>query len=157
MRAERKRPARGSKPRRTPSRSPRRSPQARGASAVQAPPREFGSRNSEYGIGAHDSIPHSDFRIPHWEARVVIEGITPRIDGGRFPIKRTIGDDVIVEADIFTDGHDRIAAVLQYRASNSEWREAPMREIGNDRWRAQFSVETIGRCEYTIEDRKSVV
>ena len=46
--------------------------------------------------------------IEHEEGRprIVIEGVTPEIDGGRFPIKRIIGDKVAVEADIFADGHD---------------------------------------------------
>ena len=44
--------------------------------------------------------------------RVIIEGISPAVDGGRFPVKRTVGDQVRVEADIFTDGHDAIAASL---------------------------------------------
>ena len=38
--------------------------------------------------------------------RVVIEGIRPQVDGGRFPIKRVVGDEVLVEADVFADGHD---------------------------------------------------
>jgi starch synthase (maltosyl-transferring) len=46
--------------------------------------------------------------------RVVIEGVTPEIDAGRFPIKRIIGDETVVEADIFTDGHDALAAALLY-------------------------------------------
>jgi len=47
--------------------------------------------------------------------RVIIEGIQPVIDAGRFPIKRTVGEQVVVEADIFTDGHDLLSAVLCYR------------------------------------------
>ena len=47
--------------------------------------------------------------------RVVIEGIQPAIDAGRFPVKRTIGEQVVVEADIFADGHDLLRAVLCYR------------------------------------------
>ncbi|HJR75810.1 MAG TPA: maltotransferase domain-containing protein, partial [Nitrospiraceae bacterium] len=38
--------------------------------------------------------------------RVIIEGVRPAIDGGRFPIKRVVGQSVVVEADVFTDGHD---------------------------------------------------
>src|SRR5437868_2393495 len=39
--------------------------------------------------------------------RVVIENVTPQIiDGGRYPIKRVVGESVLVEADIFVDGHD---------------------------------------------------
>ena len=52
--------------------------------------------------------------------RVVIEGITPEVDGGRFPAKRTVGDQVRVEADIFTDGHDAIAASLLAHREGSE-------------------------------------
>ena len=44
--------------------------------------------------------------------RVIIEGVQPEIDGGRFPIKRHTGESVQVEADIFTDGHDILSALL---------------------------------------------
>ena len=47
--------------------------------------------------------------------RVVIESVTPEVDAGAFPIKRTVGEQVIVEADAFTDGHDAVACVLRYR------------------------------------------
>ena len=47
--------------------------------------------------------------------RVVIEAVMPEIDGGRFPAKRAVGETVTVEADIFADGHDALAAVLRYR------------------------------------------
>ena len=32
--------------------------------------------------------------------RVAIENVTPQIDAGRYPIKRTIGERVAVEADM---------------------------------------------------------
>ena len=46
---------------------------------------------------------------------VVIEGVTPKVDGGRFPIKRIVGDSVTVEADLFADGHEPLAGVLRCR------------------------------------------
>ena len=49
--------------------------------------------------------------------RVVIERVEPELDGGRYPIKRVVGDVVEVEADVFCDGHDRIAAAIKYRAA----------------------------------------
>lgn len=52
--------------------------------------------------------------------RAVIEGVKPEIDGGRFPAKRTVGETVVVEADIFTDGHDELSAVLRYRREEDE-------------------------------------
>lgn len=83
--------------------------------------------------------------------RVVIEGVTPEIDAGRFPIKRTVGEEVVVEADIFADGHDVLAAVLRYRReSDPEWTEVPMMPLGNDRWRGVFRTHELGRYRYTL-------
>jgi starch synthase (maltosyl-transferring) len=77
--------------------------------------------------------------------RVVIEGISPLIDGGRFPAKRTVGDQVRVEADIFTDGHDSIAAsLLVHREGSDNWTEIPMQPLVNDRWTAAFRVKELG-------------
>jgi len=85
------------------------------------------------------------------ESRVVIEAVTPEIDGGRFPIKRTVGEAVVVEADIFADGHDALAGVLRHRREDvPEWTEVPLVHIGNDRWRAAFTVGDIGRFHYTL-------
>ncbi len=84
--------------------------------------------------------------------RVVIEAVHPEIDAGRFPIKRTVGDEVIVNADIHADGHDLLAAALRHRRSGERtWREVPMRPLGNDRWTARFTVGDMGRYEYTLE------
>ena len=83
--------------------------------------------------------------------RVVIDGVEPEVDGGKFPIKRCLGDRVRVEADIFADGHDLLGARLLFRrADDSEWREAAMRLIENDRWGGEFEVEELGRYVYTI-------
>ncbi len=84
--------------------------------------------------------------------RVVIEAISPEVDGGRFPVKRTIGDRVRVEADIFVDGHDSISALVLYRPDGSEfWIQEPMQPLGNDRWSAEFTVTELGRYRYTIQ------
>lgn len=84
--------------------------------------------------------------------RVIIAGVSPEIEGGRFPIKRIVGDEVQVEADILTDGHDAISAVLLYRKEDdAQWGEAPFAPLGNDRWRASFKVEQLGRYCYTVQ------
>ncbi|HEY7305854.1 MAG TPA: alpha-1,4-glucan--maltose-1-phosphate maltosyltransferase [Bryobacteraceae bacterium] len=83
--------------------------------------------------------------------RVVIEGVSPEINGGRFPAKRTVGDTVRVEADIFADGHDLISAALLYRPEDSQsWNESPMQALVNDRWAGSFKVTQLGRYRYTI-------
>jgi len=83
--------------------------------------------------------------------RVVIEGIWPEIDAGRFPIKRVVGEDVWVEADVFTDGHDEVACVLRYHHERDDWHEVPMERAGNDRWRARFTVTELGPYRYTVQ------
>jgi starch synthase (maltosyl-transferring) len=83
--------------------------------------------------------------------RVVIEHVEPEVDGGRFPIKRTVGEEVRVRADIYADGHDLLGAMLLYRAvGDGTWAEVPMRVVNNDRWEASFRVKTLGRYAYTI-------
>ena len=85
-------------------------------------------------------------------SRVIIEGVRPEIDGGRFPIKRTVGELVIVGADIFAEGHDILVAILKHRrAGEADWTVTPMTDQGNDRWTAHFPVDTLGRHEYTVQ------
>jgi len=84
--------------------------------------------------------------------RVIIEGVAPEIDGGRFPIKRILGDKVRVEADIFADGHDVLRAVLKYRhADDIAWAQETMEFIGNDRWAGVFLVPKVGIYLYELE------
>ena len=52
--------------------------------------------------------------------RIVIEHVSPEIDCGRYPVKRVVGDILEVSADIFKDGHDKIAAVVKYRRGGRE-------------------------------------
>ncbi|HBG20489.1 MAG TPA: alpha-1,4-glucan--maltose-1-phosphate maltosyltransferase [Desulfobulbaceae bacterium] len=90
-------------------------------------------------------------RLPdEMAARVSIERIRPRIDCGRFPIKRTVGEKVVVTAYIFADGHDLLQAVLQYRHAEEEWIELPMTAFTDDLWRGEFVVEHLGSYSYTV-------
>ena len=83
--------------------------------------------------------------------RVMIESVSPEIGGGRFAAKRIVGDTVLVEADIFADGHDKLAGVLMYRKDGEKkWREVELEFLGNDRWRGEFVVEELGRYHYTL-------
>jgi len=88
---------------------------------------------------------------PTGQIRVIIEGLKPEIDGGRFPIKRVIGERVVVEADIFADGYDAISALLLYRKEDDpEWAETPMEPLVNDRWRGSFVVTELGQYRHTV-------
>ncbi len=88
--------------------------------------------------------------------RVVIEGIAPQIDCGRYAIKRIAGDRIEVEADVFSDGHDELAVRLLWRAEGATRPtvEAMRPHVhGNDRWVGSFTVERPGRYLYTVEGR----
>jgi starch synthase (maltosyl-transferring) len=83
---------------------------------------------------------------------VVIEQVEPAVDGGRYPVKREVGDTLEVSADIFKEGHDALVAFLKYRrADEADWRETPMRFVDNDRWAGAFALEANTRYFYTIE------
>jgi starch synthase (maltosyl-transferring) len=83
--------------------------------------------------------------------RVQIERITPAVDCGRFAAKAVVGDTVIMGADIFRDGHDKLAAVVRYRGpDDSGWREAPLRLDVNDRWYGDFHVDAMGPWRYHV-------
>jgi len=85
-------------------------------------------------------------------SRAVIENVKPEIDCGRFPAKRTVGERMTVEADIFADGHDALLAVLLYRKDGaSNWTEIPMHPLVNDRWRGTFEVDEVGDYYYALQ------
>jgi starch synthase (maltosyl-transferring) len=82
----------------------------------------------------------------------VIENLRPLIDGGRYPIKRVVDEDLVVEADVFKAGHDVVAAALKWRIlGDSRWQETPMTHIDNDRWRGACTLYENAIYEYTVE------
>ena len=88
---------------------------------------------------------------PNQWRRVVIERVSPEIDCGRFAIKRVVGERVVVEADVFADGHDQVGCQILHGPEGSVLDAAPMRPLDNDRWRGEFSVTKLGRHCYTVE------
>jgi starch synthase (maltosyl-transferring) len=73
------------------------------------------------------------------------------VDGGRFPAKGTVGEELTVTADVTADGHEVLAAVLCHRPPGAEeWDEVAMRPLANDRWEASFPLDALGRHEYEV-------
>ncbi|MFY9804695.1 MAG: alpha-1,4-glucan--maltose-1-phosphate maltosyltransferase [Candidatus Acidiferrales bacterium] len=84
--------------------------------------------------------------------RVVIENVQPEVDGGRFAIKRVVGEIVLVEADINADGHQALTSFVRFRsAGERNWSEAPMQPVGNDRWRGSFHIAEFKPYAYTVQ------
>ena len=83
--------------------------------------------------------------------KIVIECVEPELDGGRYAVKREVGDTVTVFADIFKEGHDAIAAAIRYRPEDeTAWRETPMAFWDNDRWTGTFTVDRNCRWVFTV-------
>jgi len=98
-------------------------------------------------------LPEPDVRVEP-PARIRILDVRPQIDGGRYDVKRTVGERLEVSAEVFRDGHDAIRAVLRYRPPGGEWREAPMswidREVDGDRWAGSFVPDREGIWAYEV-------
>jgi len=87
----------------------------------------------------------------HGRRRVVIEEVSPQIDGGRHAVRRISGDEIEVKAAVYADGKDELAVRLVYRhASDAGWRFAPMRAEGNDLWSGSFRVDKLGAWSFSI-------
>ena len=91
--------------------------------------------------------------LPPFEtySAIAIEGVEPELDGGQWPIKRVVGDVVRVSADIVKEGHDVLFARAVFRTvSETDWHEALMLLVENDRWAGQFTVEQNTRYVYSV-------
>lgn len=86
------------------------------------------------------------------QQRVIIDRVIPEIDGGRYPIKRTVGEKVSVTAHLFADGHDRLAARLLYKPKSEQtWSEVVLQPSGNDVWQGEFIPLLNKPHQYTVE------
>ncbi len=84
--------------------------------------------------------------------RVVIDSVSPAVDGGRYPVKRVLGDRIDITAAFFGDGHDHVAGRLLYRHERDRrWRSAPMAALGNDLYQASFVADRLGTWRYTVQ------
>ena len=84
-------------------------------------------------------------------AFTIVEDVKPSVDGGRYPIKRVVGEDVQVVAACFAHGHEHVACAVRYRAKGDRaWREVAMEPLGNDLWTAGFTVDRVGTWEYLV-------
>jgi starch synthase (maltosyl-transferring) len=84
--------------------------------------------------------------------RVIIDAVLPAVDGGRYPVKRALGDLFAVTAHLVADGHDVVAGALVIRPEpGGEWVETPLEPLGNDEYRARVIANEVGRYRYAVE------
>jgi starch synthase (maltosyl-transferring) len=85
-------------------------------------------------------------------ARIQIQEVSPQVDCGRYPVKRTVGDAVEVTARIFRDGHETLGAAVRRKGPDAtRWSEAPLEPLGNDVWAGSFEVDRPGTWSFRIE------
>ena len=85
-------------------------------------------------------------------ARIQIQEVSPQVDCGRYPVKRTVGDAVGVTARIFRDGHETLGAAVRHkRPDATRWSETPLEPLGNDLWAGSFEVDRPGLWSFRIE------
>jgi len=127
------------------------------ASAKRKSPVSKSGPSSDAGdaVGrAGDAVTPGDATAAIAEGRVraVIDAVLPTVDGGRFPAKRIAGESVSLEAHCFTDGHDKLRAVLRWKLAGlpSADFEVDMKAQGNDVWTAEFVPPQPGRYQCTV-------
>ncbi len=87
--------------------------------------------------------------LPH----MVIEQVTPQVDGGRYAPKRVVGDRCEVSAAIFRDGHDALAAQVRFRSPGDDgWQTSPLTYLyESDRWVGGFALDLPGNWHFCID------
>ena len=84
-------------------------------------------------------------------SRIQIQQVWPTLDGGRYPVKRTVGEELRVAATVFADGHDIVRVALRVRPTGARrWTEIELHPLGNDRFEAEFTPDAIGRWQYSV-------
>jgi starch synthase (maltosyl-transferring) len=84
--------------------------------------------------------------------RILVDNVSPTVDGGRYPAKRTVGEPIVVEADLVRDGHEQLRAVLRHRAPGRRgWTESPMSQLSPDRWRGSTVGTELGIHQLVVE------
>jgi len=117
---------------------------------IKEPPKRVKDNESGPSISIA-AVQSAATAIPEGRLRAVIDAVLPVVDGGRFPVKRIAGEPLRIEAHCFTDGHDKLRAVLRWHAvGNSEVYEVGMTAQVNDVWTAEFTPPVPGRYRYIV-------
>lgn len=83
--------------------------------------------------------------------RVIISNILPSVDGGKYPAKVVVQNQVKISADIFTDGIDKISAAVLLRYNDQKQRkELELSLTDNDRWETSFTPDRLGRYHFQV-------
>jgi starch synthase (maltosyl-transferring) len=116
----------------------------------------MGRQTGEVAIGMRrrrprEAVDAGDVLTAAAAPRIAIERISPCVEGGRYPARAVVGQAVVISADIFMDGHDKLGAELLWREdADGRWQVQPMQPLGNDRWQAHVTPQRTGMHAFRL-------
>jgi starch synthase (maltosyl-transferring) len=100
----------------------------------------------------HDIDRSASQRATFSTRRVLVESLRPAVEGSDYALKRVLGDEVRVEADLICDGHEIVTGRVLFRQRGvSSWESVPLVLHANDRFRGSFMVDRLGVWEFVAE------
>ncbi|MCM8534088.1 MAG: alpha-1,4-glucan--maltose-1-phosphate maltosyltransferase, partial [Lentisphaeraceae bacterium] len=84
---------------------------------------------------------------------ILIQNVTPSVEGGKYPAKNRLGSQVQVTCEAFRHGHDAIKLILKVRDEGKKrWTEQsmPCENSGLDFYSTAFTPESIGTKEFQV-------
>ena len=89
--------------------------------------------------------------MPKSWSRVAIASVSPTVDGGQWPIKRAVGEQVTVRAGVIVDSHEALSVELVYRHEDDDTEHVVrMQPLKNDEYSGSFDVSTVGHYHYRV-------
>ena len=90
--------------------------------------------------------------LPEGSKFVIIENVTPTVNGGQFPVKAVPGEIIDISADIFGYGNRSLAAIILFKNEHDEvWNRTYMSRFDNDCWLGNITVEHFGNYVFKIK------
>ncbi|PEN14642.1 alpha-1,4-glucan--maltose-1-phosphate maltosyltransferase [Longibacter salinarum] len=91
-----------------------------------------------------------DSTLPKKWSRIMIPFVRPSIEGGIWPIKRSVDESVDVRAGVVVDSHEAIEVELVVTDPEGETTIHRMTPEENDEYSGRFEVTELGRYAYTV-------
>ncbi|HJE51399.1 MAG TPA: alpha-1,4-glucan--maltose-1-phosphate maltosyltransferase [Tessaracoccus flavescens] len=86
--------------------------------------------------------------------RIPVTGVTPVLECGAYPVKAVVHERLLIQANVFREGHDSVNASIILTAPDGAQRRVDMKQvepIGLDIWQAYVRMGTEGDWTYRVE------
>ncbi len=86
--------------------------------------------------------------------RIPVTGVTPVLEGGAYPVKAVVHERLLIQANVFREGHDAVNASVILTSPGGTQRRVDMKQVepkGLDIWQAHVRMAAEGDWTYRIE------